>query len=562
MAIKKSLKSLSFAQICLYAALLLVGTFHVYLSCVLAAALLIWLLVRLCRSGALRVPITLTGIAVAVLVGGYAVTPLWAVDGGDAVFGFFKFLPVLLYTLVLAQEENGRDKVLDGLPYMAAGMTVLSAVGMQIPALHYFFSVADRLGGFLQYPNTYALVLLVAQLWLVTKERPRLWDYVSMAVLLAGVLYTGSRTVLVLTVVANGVALLLNKNRRVRWITLGCVACGVAAVLVYCGLTDNFAVLARYLRFSVSESTLVGRFLYAYDALPLILRHPFGLGYMGYYHLEQSVQTGVYSVLSVHNDLLQIMLDVGWIPALLLVAAAVRVLLVRTVSVRYKLIMTAMLAHACFDFDLQYVAVFILLMVVMADPPLREATLRKKGLFATGAVVLTALSLYMGTAQCLNRFLKTRAAYAMYPASLSISINRLNTEEEAQERERIADKILERNPDVPVACVHKAANAYAKGDFGQVIRYMDQALTLAPFSEAEYIQYAQWLRIGVMLYEQAGSQNSADICKDKLVEVSHRLQALPDRLSPLGKKIVDQPDTSVPEELAAYIAQLAEEGYG
>lgn len=556
----KELRSpLSFAQITLYAALFCVGLFHVYAACAVAAVLLIGLTVRLCRGGSLRVEITWTGVALMVMAAFYALTALWGVSGGDALLGFFKFLPVVLYTLVLMQEKDGRERVLNGLPYAATLMTVLSVAAMAIPVLRDFVSVADRLGGFLQYPNTFALLLLVAQLWLVTKPCPRRMDYGCIAVLLAGILYSGSRTVLVLTVLANGAALLTNKNRRVRWITMGCIAGGAAAILLYCLLTDNFQVLARYLRFSLTESTFVGRFLYAYDALPVILRHPFGLGYMGYYHLEQSIQSGVYSVQAVHNDLLQIMLDVGWLPALLLLGAAIWFLLNRRVPRRYRGITAVMLAHACFDFDLQFTAVFMLLATVMADSPIKVGTLRRKGMFATAAVLLTGLSLYVGTAQGLGRFGKVEAAYGMYPISQTFAVNRLNELESAAEREQLADAILEKNPDVPMAYLHKAANAYAKGDFGQVIRHMDRVLELAPFSTENYRQYAQWMRIGALLYEQAGSQTSADVCKKKLVEVVQRLEALPSRLSPLGQKIKDQPDTSLPDEIAEYLALLEKE---
>ena len=72
---------------------------------------------------------------------------------------------------------------------------------------------------------------------------------------------------------------------------------------------------------SLSNSTLIGRFLYWQDALPLVFTHPFGLGYMGYYYLQGSVQTGVYTTVFVHNDFLQLLLDFGWIPGI--AAAAV-----------------------------------------------------------------------------------------------------------------------------------------------------------------------------------------------------------------------------------------------
>ena len=43
-----------------------------------------------------------------------------------------------------------------------------------------------------------------------------------------------------------------------------------------------------------------------------------------YYYLQGSFQTGVYSVLNIHNELMQVLLDVGWIPAALMVMAVVK----------------------------------------------------------------------------------------------------------------------------------------------------------------------------------------------------------------------------------------------
>ena len=44
----------------------------------------------------------------------------------------------------------------------------------------------------------------------------------------------------------------------------------------------------RFLTTSLHSSTLLGRLLYAQDALPVILRHPFGLGYRSYTYMQGS----------------------------------------------------------------------------------------------------------------------------------------------------------------------------------------------------------------------------------------------------------------------------------
>ena len=171
----KKIKEITFADGVLFVALLLVGGFHEYISCVLAAAMSAYLLIRLCRVKKFTVNKDfLTSAAVALCLG-YGLTCFWAVDAGMAFIGFLKFLPIILYLFCLQQE--GKDGIaLKVLPYMGAVMAVVSAIGMQIPTTRVLFAVAGRLAGFFQYPNTFAIFLLVCELLLLKKTRKKIWD--------------------------------------------------------------------------------------------------------------------------------------------------------------------------------------------------------------------------------------------------------------------------------------------------------------------------------------------------------------------------------------------------
>ena len=552
------IKELSFAQVVLYASLWCVGIFHEYLSCLLSVALLIWLGLHLRQTRRLTVSVTLTAVAVAVLMLGYALSPLWAVDGGEAVFGFYKFLPIPLYLLVLMQQPDGRERAITGLPYMLTATTVISVGLMYIPGLETYFAVAGRLSGPLQYPNTFAALLLVAELLLLTKDKWRWWDFGCIAVLLFGILYTGSRTVLIVAAASNVAALLINRNKRIRWIAAGGLALGVLAVVGYCAITSSFDVIGRYLNITLNSSTFVGRLLYAYDALPVILRHPFGLGYMGYFFMQQSIQTGVYGILYIHNDFLQFLLDVGWIPCLALVAAIVRSVCSKTLPLRYKLVLLTMAAHSCFDFDLQYVAVF---MVFTDTDAFKQYELKvNKATRVTAVTVLTVLCLYFGTVKALYRFQQYYAVEALYPSSTLSQIEIIKASENMDEIVALADEILERNEHVPVAYSVKAREAYSRGDFAKVIQYKKQTMDLAPFSTVECREYAEMLMVGIELYEKAGDEKSARYCKQELVRVADRIATIDQRLSPLGKKIEEQPGQYLSKTIKDYVAELKEEG--
>lgn len=129
----------------------------------------------------------------------------------------------------------------------------------------------------------------------------------------------------------------------------------------------------RFLTYSLSPGTFYGRLLYYRDALPVILKHPLGLGYLGYFETQGSFQTGVYTVMHVHNDLLQIFLDAGWLPGILCIVSFVRMLTggAKKKGAEHRLplrmIVTVIVLHSLLDFDLQFVSVVFVLLLCMAD---------------------------------------------------------------------------------------------------------------------------------------------------------------------------------------------------
>ena len=551
-------KKIGFAEIVLGAGVLCIGLFHEYLSCAVSAAMLVWLICRGCRNKPLIIYINSLSLSVVCIVVFYGITALWAVDGGMALIGWMKFLPVLLYLLLLFQQEGTADAVQHWLPYLAAAMTIISAIGMQISSMKGLFSVAGRLAGFFQYSNTFALFLLVAELLVLSRERLRLPDYVLIAVLLCGILYSGSRTVFLLTVVSNGGLLFGTKKGRTRLIAAAIIVVLLCGAVGYALLSGGAGALGRLLTISLKESTFVGRLLYFRDALPVILRHPFGLGYMGYYYIQQSIQSGVYSVMFVHNDFLQLLLDVGWIPALLFAAAMGRAIFGRGRPLYKRVILSVMCLHSCFDFDLQFVAVFMLLLVFAADRTGKAYCLSGRWP-AQLAAVLAAVCLYFGVALGLAHFGKDRAAYALYPLNTRSETQLLIQESDSQQAERLADDILRRNRYVTVAYSLKARLAYAAGNFAQLIEVKNRIFANAPFAYKEYEEYCYMLITGIQLYEKAGDEASARICRQELRRAARSVHTANSRLSALGAGIQDQPTVELPADIEAYLVTQASE---
>lgn len=537
----------------IFAAIL--GTFHEFLSCAFAVLICIGLLL-VNKKKDLVVYHNSLSLAVCIIVVMYLMTPVYAVDSGMALVGFFKYLPLLLMLFVFMQNENTVNSIHEGIPYLAVVMTIVSAIGMAIPASVDLFSVAGRLAGFFQYPNSYAIFLLVAELLLLGKATKK-HEYAMILIVLVGILLSGSRTVWILAILAN-IVMLVFIRKRVKEFIIGVL--GVAVIsAVYIFVIDDGTILDRLMSFSIYESTFVGRLLYFRDALPVILKHPLGLGYMGYYYMQSSFQTGVYSVKFIHNDILQLALDVGWIPCALFIRAIIKALLNKKNVAYKKLIIAVITLHACFDFDLQFISLFCIFISFLDIYEGKKKTFDlSKRTVSIVLVITIVLNAYMGIALALDFVNKDDIASKMYPWNTEALTDVMIDKKTTREMVPIADKLIKQNEYVLIAYSVKSREAYENGNFVDLIQYKNHIFRIAKFQYEEYEEYCNMLLNGISLFKQSGDPESVDICEDQLIVTKRKVERLGMSLSSFGKMIADQPKTQLPQSLANKINQVEE----
>ena len=119
-----------------------------------------------------------------------------------------------------------------------------------------------------------------------------------------------------------------------------------------------------------------------------------------------------------------------------------------------------------------------------------------------------------------------------------------------------AEKILAKNPDSSLANRAKARTFYADGDFGNMIPCKEKAIAYAKYSLDEYLDYFDMLAVGISLYTQNGDQESADYCREKLLEIPDMLEKVKEGTSSLGWKIKDQPELELPKEYKEQLSLL------
>lgn len=536
------------AQVFLLASPFLCGGFYEGVSCLFSVILTGYLLYLLKKSGVIIIKINLTWISMLLLVIAYGVSVIWAVDHGMAVLGFVKFLPLLLFLTIIMQIQGGREALLDMVPLAGGFMTVLSSVLGQIPLWRDYFWVNKRLAGFFQYPNAFALYLIAGTVILAGKDVWNRRQIINIIVLLSGIVLTGSRTSFFILLAVLAGYTVFHKNSGLRKVLLLLMA-GLAALTgLYVMLTGNVSNVGRYMTSFTNTSTFLGRLLYFKDALPVILRHPLGLGYMGYYYLQGSFQTGVYSVLHIHNELLQVFLDVGWIPAVLLAAAAVKSFLAKQTGLTRRMLLFAVSVHCMFDFDLQFIVIGFVLLLAMDTESGDERRIASKVWIPAAAGILMGVSCWFGIVSGFYRWGEYETAAALYPGCTDAWLKMLPRAKDEDEMERLADNILELNQSASLAYSAKARLAYAEGDFESMIEYKQKAIALARYELEEYLDYFDMLYVGVQLYEQAGDEESAEFCRQKLLEIPDMMEEVLDETDELAYKIKDKPDLALPEE--------------
>lgn len=538
-------------------ALVLSGGFNEYIDCVLSAVIAVILIVKTAKTKSFVISVNITAVAIAVISLFYLISCFYAIDSGMAFVGFLKFLPVLLYMLLIMQNKNARQQLISLLPYTALALGAISLVLAYIPTTRDFFTVSDRMAGFFQYPNTFALFLLIGELAALNKEKLKPADIITAVLLVVLMLFTGSRAVFVLALLSNALIIFFRKGKKVKIVLGITLAALVAAVLLLLPLLKNSEVLSRYLTISLGESTFVGRLLYYSDALPIIAKHPFGLGYLGYYYIQQSIQTGVYSVMFIHNDFLQLLLDVGWLPCLLFAASIVKSFFRRGNSAGNRIILLTFVLHCLFDFDLQFVSMyFVLLLFLDYDSGKQFEFKNGRAIFQLLLAAAGLLSLYFAVALGLAYFGFVTAADSMFSGNTQNKIELLIAQDNIEEQNAVADRIISQNEYVQIAYSAKARYSYSQGDFESLINYKKHIFTIAPFSYDEYEDYCYMLMQGFQLYGQIGDEHSIEVCQKELIKTKQRLDKLNDRLSVLGKKIDDQPQTALPDDIAEYIDLL------
>ena len=522
-----------------------------------AVVLLIFLMVLCLKQGEIVLQTGKCMTALFVFCASNFIAIFTGVETGISVIGFLRVLVIPIWVCILTQFSlEERNDLLKGIPYSGVIMTIICTVCYLIPEAKGWFFSADRMGGFFQYSNTFAFFLLVGIILLSNQYRDdnqiQTVKYCLMVmVLLLGILWSGSRSVFLFAILI--FVILAVWDRKKRYLLLGIMGLGIIVGLLYVGITGNTDSIGRFTETSILASTFLGRVLYSIDAIPLLLKNPFGLGYMGYYFMQPQVQHGVYQVRYVHNDWLQLGLDGGIIALLAFVfLMGCNIVKQRKISRNNVLVLLLFSFQMLMEFHLTFYSMVICLLTCM-DWSGVEKRLPIKGMsfvFFCGSV-LVYFWLFLATA--FDYLGKESISFALYPWNSEVETKVMLQCSDSESAEPYAEHILEKNEYSYAAYNVKAVAALDKGNYMEMLQYKQKALNITRYTLEEYEDYVLMLKIAIEGYTEQGNMQYRQQCVEYLLQVEDMLREVEETTNPLAYKIDDIPNLELPEEYQIYI---------
>lgn len=533
----------------------LFGGYYLFSAFLAGVVLALLLLHSVWRSGALRLPTGPEAWCLYILAGCTLLTVPFAVSAGMALTGALRLAVWVLFFLYAATySPRERADILDALAYEGAILSLLTIAAFLYDTASGIDDPNGRIDGLFQYANTWSLYLLICLVLLIMKEKRRALDWPAMAVLLCGIYLSGSRGVFLLLL---PLALVWGVDRLARRRDVKTVVIAAAAVVAIGALATVLSgglVLDRLRAITLTSSSLNGRLLYDWDGLNMLLRHPLGLGYGGYLYRQPLEQTGVYILRYIHNEYLQAALD-GGIPAGVCLAGMCAAMLLRKgAAARERAVVFAIAAHAMIDFDLQFTAVAFLLLLCGSGGRYREFVLpRLRAPSALCAVCVLALG-YFSVVYALDFFQRPAAAYALFPADLSLAEKRLQSFPDVEGAEPVADAIIASTDLSMLAWDCKLAAAARRADLSAMVEYKYQYLRLNRYRGEVYDEFS------ALLANASVQGSEAELVRYKTLAqaVITQLEEVNRTTSFLAYRIADKPELDFSPQVYMWMNQIIE----
>ena len=513
-----------------------VGGYYVFYSAAVGIVLLIALLVHIFKTKSIKYSKSFTFFVLLFMSVMYFLTKFWAVDKSMSIHGFVKFFTAFLFTLAIIQiSREERQQLLYSVPITAVIMTVFTELmGFTEFGRNRFYDNIGDLHGAFEYANAFAIYLLIAFIIALCSNIKIPFKLVTIVVCAYGIYKSNSRAVWMISAVMLVLIVLcyvfknVSKSTRKLIVILIFLFGVLSFIILY-----RFGIVEKVFNYINTDGSFNERYLYYTDTLRYILKHPFGKGAYAFYFAQSKFQSAYYYAIDVHCDLLQYAIEIGVIPALLFAVVVVKQLFSKQTSLLQKLVMTAIMLHSLFDYDLQFISILFVLLLCFDYPNVEEKEIDSKLIPTVIVSVFAVLYVVIGLSAFCNYMGDHQKSVYYYKNTPSLIILMQSTNDK-QSAYVIAQEILKRNdsvyePNNVMANIYSADNKY-----GKAIKQMELVIEKDPRTMQHYRDYIDLLVKANKYYEERGETEKSQNCKNKIASVDDMIMELKENTATRG----------------------------
>ncbi len=325
----------------------------------------------------------------------------------ESISGSFLYLDMAIYYLIYGYILKGKNKD-EILKYILLSMSGICIFYICYHGLYKGYRVFGNIG----YANSYAVLLLIGLYLNKIREDDKFTDIIE-TILFIGLLFTGSRTTLILSIIyisykvyrdkkynnakiilsiepiALGTVLyiILDKLRLIAIFIVPIVLIfyiliknykyknklyyALGVLMIIGGFLFNSNTFNRLKELTLSNGTFQERLVYYENSINSIIKHPLGNGINMFQYKLFDNATAFYDVKYIHNSYLQIAYDTGIINLIIFIVVILigvyKLFKSKNESKNYLILAyLTVLLHSVLDFDLSFSTFPIILMMIVA----------------------------------------------------------------------------------------------------------------------------------------------------------------------------------------------------
>jgi hypothetical protein len=543
------------------------GCFSLWSASLTALFIFMLLIFLLWQREKLFLPLSLPLFVIGAVVIAYGLAVFYAVDKAMAFLGFVKITTVAGFLLLSCQIEQESDrKAAWGAVAILGGFSVAVCLGgvlfSYITGASYFF-LDNRLGGFLAYANTHALWLLLGLVIIVFQEKLRRRHYLLFALNLSGICLSISRSIALIALITLALLFVLRPaaRRLILTMTISGMALG-AAVFLLRGMQGDFP---RLLETPGQAGEWLSRLIYYQDGLRQIAARPFGWGYLGYWYSQPAFQSACYDARFIHNSILQYALDIGVIPALMILGLGLMLIFSRQTPLMEKIILTLICGHSFIDMDLEFsVLLFIICLTIRpaakftAKPDTSPAALKiiKPATPTIILVLLALLHVYCGLINYAADKGPANLALMLYPRHTEVLEQQMMSATTLEEAVPYALRLAQSHEYAFTALDTLARDLYRRGDIQQAAALKLRSIAINRFFAQDYVELLHICNSGYELATSAGDTDDAEYYRQLIISIPLMMEKASLSLHKDAYRLKQKPDLQLPPPTLEYIENI------